>query len=89
MNNIIKSMASHSQGSKLEKYSYDVGDIKNEQVEIDVIACGIYHSDISMLNNGWEMSEYPFVPEHEIIGKISQIGDNVKNLSIGQTAGLG
>jgi uncharacterized zinc-type alcohol dehydrogenase-like protein len=42
-----------------------------------------------MLKNHWQMTEYPFVPGHEVTGKISAIGDSVKHLEVGQTVGLG
>jgi uncharacterized zinc-type alcohol dehydrogenase-like protein len=60
-----------------------------DQVEIDVQYCGICHSDVSMLNNEWYMTQFPFVPGHEAIGTISALGDRAQNLRVGQTVGLG
>jgi uncharacterized zinc-type alcohol dehydrogenase-like protein len=58
-------------------------------VEIDVEYCGICHSDLSMLDNEWGMTQYPFVPGHEVVGTIAALGDGVKTLEVGQKVGLG
>src|SRR5690606_36432615 len=49
----------------------------------------ICHSDLSMLDNEWGMSAYPFVPGHEVAGIVSAIGDHVTHLQVGQRVGLG
>jgi uncharacterized zinc-type alcohol dehydrogenase-like protein len=85
----IKALASPSAGKPLARLEFDSGDLAPEQVDIDVEYCGICHSDLSMLNNDWQMTQYPFVPGHEIVGKIRSVGDRVKHLSAGQTVGLG
>ncbi len=75
--------------AKLEPFEYELGDLNHDEVDIEVQYCGICHSDLSMLNNEWGMTEYPFVPGHEIVGRIKAKGDLVTNLEIGQTVGLG
>lgn len=74
---------------KLEKYSYELGAIGSEQVDIKVAYCGICHSDLSMMNNDWGMTNYPLVPGHEIIGEVVGIGDAVKTVKVGDKVGLG
>lgn len=86
---MIKAYAVRQAGSKLEPFAYDPGELKPEQVEIDVEYCGICHSDLSMVNNDWDMSQYPLVPGHEAIGKIAKVGSGVTTLRIGQRVGLG
>jgi alcohol/geraniol dehydrogenase (NADP+) len=61
----IHALAAKQAGSRLEPFSYDPGPLGDEQVEIEVLYCGIYHSDLSMLNNEWGMTQFPFVPGHE------------------------
>ncbi len=73
----------------LEPFEYDPGPLHAGEVEIRVEHCGICHSDISMLNNEWGMTTYPFVPGHEVVGTIAQLGDGVTNLQLGQRVGLG
>ncbi|MCG6918918.1 MAG: NAD(P)-dependent alcohol dehydrogenase [Deltaproteobacteria bacterium] len=86
---VIKAYAAQKEGGLLEPFEYDPGDLEAHEVEIDVSFCGICHSDLSMLHNEWQMTEYPFVPGHEIVGKIASIGEGVNHLQPGQTVGLG
>lgn len=85
----IKAYGSLEQGKPLEIYEYDPGALGPEQVEIDVVSCGICHSDLSMLQNDWGMTAYPFVPGHEVAGKIAAVGESVKTLKVGDRVGLG
>lgn len=85
----IQALAARSAKGKLESFSYEPGPLGPEHVEIKVEYCGICHSDLSMLNNDWGMSAYPFVPGHEVSGTIVAAGPGVKGLSVGQRVGLG
>lgn len=85
----IKAYAALTVGGKLEPFEYDPGELGVDQVEIDISSCGICHSDLSMLNNEWQMTEYPLVPGHEIVGKINAVGERVTHLKPGQIVGLG
>src|SRR5437868_667168 len=89
MANTIQAYAAKAAKGKLERFSYDPGPLRDEQVEIAVQYCGICHSDLSMLNNDWGMTAYPFVPGHEIAGKIVAAGDHVKDRKVGDSVGLG
>ena len=86
---VIKAYAAQKEGGLLEPFEYDPGDLEAHEVEIDISSCGICHSDLSMLHNEWQMTEYPFVPGHEIVGKIATLGEGVNHLQPGQTVGLG
>lgn len=86
---MIKAYAALEQGSKLEPFEYDPGLLKTNEVEIDVKHCGICHSDLNMINNDWGFSQYPLVPGHEVVGIVSQVGEDVTNLEVGQKVGLG
>lgn len=86
---MIKAFAAKEPGGKLEPFEYDPGQLGSEDVEIDVESCGICHSDISMLDNDWGLTEYPFVPGHEVVGTVAAVGDNVSSLKVGQKVGLG
>jgi uncharacterized zinc-type alcohol dehydrogenase-like protein len=85
----IHALAARQPRAKLGPLVYDPGPLGDEQVEIDVEYCGICHSDLSMLNNDWQITQYPLVPGHEAIGKISAMGRGAKSVRIGQTVGLG
>lgn len=86
---MIKAYAAKEAGGKLEPFEYDPGELGANQVEIEVDYCGICHSDISMLDNDWGMTSYPFVPGHEVVGRIAQAGTNVTTLAVGERVGLG
>lgn len=86
---MIQAYAAHTQGAPLTEYHYDPGPLGNTEVEIDVMYCGICHSDLSMIDNAWGMSQYPLVAGHEVIGTIRKVGHQVSDFSIGQTVGLG
>lgn len=85
----IHAYAAHNQGGEFKPFEYEPGELGKDEVEIEVQFCGVCHSDLSMLNNDWQMTQYPFVPGHEIVGKVSKIGENVKSLEMGQSVGLG
>lgn len=85
----IKGYAAKEPAGKLVPFQFDLPKLKKEDVEIKVHYCGICHSDLSMLNNEWGMTQYPFVPGHEIVGEVIAVGENAKNLKIGDLVGLG
>ena len=85
----VNAYAAHEAGGKLEKFQYELPELGSDQVDIKVDYCGICHSDLSMLNNEWGMTQYPLVPGHEIVGEIVAVGNEVKNLNIGDKVGLG
>jgi len=86
---MIHGYAAQAPSAKLEPFDYEPGILGDEDVEIQVEYCGICHSDLSMLDNEWGMTQYPFVPGHEVIGIIATIGNAVKKLQVGQRVGLG
>jgi alcohol/geraniol dehydrogenase (NADP+) len=86
---MINAFAANEQGGELEPFQYDPGVLGENDVEIDVLYCGICHSDLSMIDNEWEFSEYPLVPGHEVAGRIAQVGDEVVGFKVGQAVGLG
>ena len=86
---MIKAYAAHNPKEDLKPFEYDPGILGDKEVEIDVEYCGICHSDLSMIDNEWGLTQYPIVPGHEVSGKISAIGKDVKNLKVGDNVGLG
>ncbi|MAD47572.1 MAG: alcohol dehydrogenase [Oceanospirillaceae bacterium] len=86
---MIKAYAAFEPGGELQPYEYDPGPLSAGDVEIEVEFCGICHSDLSMLNNEWGMTTYPFVPGHEVAGRIAAVGDAVSHLKVGERVGLG
>src|SRR5215831_5514410 len=69
--------------------SVEAGPLGSEEVEVDVEHCGLCHSDLSILNNDWGISQYPSVLGHEVVGRITAVGPNAKGLQVGQRVGVG
>jgi uncharacterized zinc-type alcohol dehydrogenase-like protein len=67
----------------------DLGPLGAEDVEVAVEHCGLCHSDLSVLNNEWGISQYPATLGHEVVGRITAIGPNAKGLKVGQRVGVG
>lgn len=74
---------------KLARQQVDLGPLGAEDVEVQVEHCGLCHSDLSMLNNEWGMSQFPAVFGHEAVGRIVAVGSAVKGLKVGQRVGVG
>jgi uncharacterized zinc-type alcohol dehydrogenase-like protein len=87
--NTAHGYAAQSAKGTLEPFAYELGEIGPEEVEIAVSHCGICHSDLSMLDNEWSMTSYPFVPGHEAVGTVVALGEEAKGLKIGQQVGVG
>lgn len=85
----INAFAAMEAGAALECFSYEVGELGPDEVEIDVAYCGICHSDLSMIDDEWGMSQYPLVGGHEVIGTVAAVGSNVRGLQEGAIVGLG
>jgi alcohol/geraniol dehydrogenase (NADP+) len=87
--NKVKAYAANEPKGKFEPFEFELGILGDEQVEIKVHSCGICHSDLSMVNNEWGMTAFPFVGGHEAVGEITALGKNAKGLKIGDIVGLG
>ena len=85
----IQGFAAHAAGAELLPYKYDPGDIKANEVEIAISHCGICRSDLHMVDNDAGTSQYPLIPGHEIIGKITSTGSAVLGLNAGDRVGVG
>jgi alcohol/geraniol dehydrogenase (NADP+) len=70
--------------------SVDLGPLGAEDVEVAVEHCGVCHSDLSVLNNEWGISQYPAILGHEVVGHVTAVGPNAKKgLKVGQRVGVG
>ena len=86
---MIHAYAAFEAGKPLQPYEYDPGVLGSNEVEIDVDFCGICHSDVSMVENEWGISQFPLVPGHEVVGTITAKGQSVTHLVVGDQVGLG
>jgi uncharacterized zinc-type alcohol dehydrogenase-like protein len=84
-----KAYAASEAAATLAPYNFERRDPGPEDVEIDILFCGVCHTDIHLVNNDWGFSVYPMVPGHEIVGRVASVGQNVNNLKAGDMAGVG
>ena len=61
----------------------------DEDVAIDILYCGVCHSDLHTARNEWNNTLYPCVPGHEIVGRVTAVGSRVKKFKLGDTVGVG
>ena len=85
----IQGLAAHAAGSELLPLKYDPGKLGAREVEIAITHCAICHSDLHLIANDWGISQYPFIPGHEIVGTVAALGSEVRSLEVGQRVGLG
>lgn len=81
--------ATQSAESQLAPFSFERREPRPEDVGIDILYCGVCHSDIHSARNEWGGTTYPFVPGHEIIGRVSEVGANVTSYKVGDLVGVG
>lgn len=86
---LIHGLAAHAAGAQLLRYKYEPGDLKPNEIEIKITHCGVCHSDLHLIDNDWGISQYPFIPGHEIVGTVSAIGSGVLDRKLGQRVGVG
>ncbi len=85
----IQGLAAHAAGSELLPLRYDPGKLGAYEVEISITHCGVCHSDLHLIANDWGISQYPFIPGHEVVGTVAALGSEVRTLELGQRVGLG
>jgi alcohol dehydrogenase (NADP+) len=81
--------ATHSANSPLVPFNFERRELGPKDIQIEILYCGVCHSDIHQVRNEWGNSTFPMVPGHEIIGKVTAVGHQVTGFSIGQTVGVG
>lgn len=85
----IQGYGVHAAGAELLPLRYDPGDLRPQDVEVRITHCGVCHSDLHLIDNDWGMSQYPFIPGHEIVGTVAAVGEAVRHLAIGDRVGIG
>lgn len=81
--------AAHKPHMPLERFSFNRREVGENDVAIDILFCGICHSDLHQVNNDWKFSKYPMVPGHEIIGRVKSVGHKVNKFTVGNLVGVG
>ncbi|RZL08335.1 MAG: NAD(P)-dependent alcohol dehydrogenase [Hymenobacter sp.] len=84
-----KAYAAQSPTTDLAPWTLERREVGPHDVQIDIAFCGVCHSDLHQIKNDWFPGIFPMVPGHEIVGRISQMGDHVQKFKVGDLAGVG
>jgi uncharacterized zinc-type alcohol dehydrogenase-like protein len=84
-----KAYAAQNATSPLAPFSLERRKPGAHDVLIDILYCGVCHSDIHQVRNEWGGAKYPMVPGHEIVGRVTEIGSAVTKFKVGDLAGIG
>ncbi len=85
----VPAYAAAAAKSPLAPFSVDRREPGEHDVLIDILFCGVCHSDVHQVQDEWGGSLFPMVPGHEIIGRVKQVGAHVKKFKPGDLAGVG
>jgi uncharacterized zinc-type alcohol dehydrogenase-like protein len=85
----VKAFAAQDPKTPLAPWSLDRRDPKPNDVQIQILYCGVCHSDLHTVRNEWAGTVYPCVPGHEIVGRVTAVGKDVKGFKPGDLAGVG
>lgn len=86
---ITKAIGTQAADQPLEIINIERRELTPNDVEIEIIYCGICHSDLHTARNEWQGTTYPNVPGHEIVGKVTKVGSAVSKFKVGDLAGVG
>ncbi len=86
---MTKAWAAFAADKPLAPHSIDRRALRPDDVEIDILYCGVCHSDLHTARNDWGMSYYPIVPGHEIVGRVRATGPEVTGFKAGDLVGVG
>ncbi|NIG55454.1 NAD(P)-dependent alcohol dehydrogenase [Chitinophaga sp. Cy-1792] len=90
MSNVnTKAFGTNAAKAPLEGMKIERRDTTPHDVEIEILFCGVCHSDLHTARNEWHGTIYPVVPGHEIVGRITKVGDHVKKFKVGDLAAVG
>lgn len=81
--------AAQSATAPLAPMSFERRSPRADDVAIDILYCGVCHSDIHQARNEWGIAVYPLMPGHEIVGRVSAVGSNVSQYQVGDLVGVG
>lgn len=85
----IKALVAHDSAQPLASGQISLRPLQNKDVKIEILYCGVCHSDLHMARNEWAVSRYPLVPGHEIVGRVVEVGDQASPFKPGDIVGVG
>lgn len=85
----VKAWGTEAPDADLKPLNINRRDVLESDVEIDILYCGVCHSDLHTARNDWGSAKYPVVPGHEIVGRITKVGSGVSKFKLGDLAAVG
>jgi alcohol dehydrogenase (NADP+) len=85
----IKAFGTAAADADLKELNIERRELTAKDIEIEILYCGVCHSDLHTARNDWGGTKYPAVPGHEIVGKITNIGSAITKFKVGDLAGVG
>ncbi|MDN6180948.1 MAG: NAD(P)-dependent alcohol dehydrogenase [Halomonas subglaciescola] len=87
--NQVKAYGTHAADAPLAPLEIERRTLRADDVAIDIMYCGVCHSDLHIAQNDWGTTRYPLVPGHEIVGKVTHVGNDVTRFAPGDLVGVG
>ncbi len=85
----VKAFGTEAKDAPLKQMNIQRRELTAKDIEIDILYCGVCHSDLHTARNDWGGTVYPAVPGHEIVGKVTKVGPEVTKLKVGDYAAVG
>ncbi|MCX6246665.1 MAG: NAD(P)-dependent alcohol dehydrogenase [Bacteroidetes bacterium] len=85
----IKAYGTEAADKPLHSMNINRRELQHHDVEIEILYCGICHSDLHQIKNDFGGATFPIVPGHEMVGKVTRVGEHVKNFKTGDLAAIG
>lgn len=84
-----KAFGTDAPDANLKQINIERRTVTPKDVEIEILYCGVCHSDLHTARNDWGWTTYPVVPGHEIVGRVTNVGNEVTNFKVGDLAAVG
>jgi len=85
----VKAYGTEASDAVLEQLDITRREVTSKDIEIDILYCGVCHSDLHFARNDWGFSVYPVVPGHEIVGKVIKVGEGITKFNVGELVAVG
>ena len=85
----VKGYAAQKPASSLAPFDFERREVRPKDIQIQILFCGVCHSDLHTARNEWKNTIYPVVPGHEILGKVLEVGHAVKGFKVGEIVAVG